>query len=84
MKEQYQHYKRLVFVALSEQDLEDYRQQAYQIAEYCQRFGMAYEEYIGSGEFIEQIDAVLRSEGDAPQEFIVVHPGEMLTQEMFF
>lgn len=84
MKEQYQHYRRLVFVALSQQDLEDYRPRAHQVAEYCQRFGMKYEEYLGSGEFIRQIDEVLRSIGEAPPEFIVVQPGEILTQEMFF
>jgi hypothetical protein len=84
MKEQYQHYKRLVFVALSKQDLEDYRQRAYQVAEYCQRFGMVYEEYIGSGEFINQIDQVLRSPEYPSTEFIVIRPGETLTQDRFF
>jgi len=84
MKVQYQHYKRLVFVALSDQGLEDYRPRALQVAEYCQRFGMVYEEYHGSGELISQIDAVLRSPEQTSPEFLVVAPGEMLTQEMFF
>lgn len=83
MKTQYQHYKRLVFVALNEQDLTNYRPRALQVAAFCQQFGMEYEEQLGDGALIQQIDAALRSPEETGGEFIVVRPGERLSQEQF-
>ena len=83
MDTQYQHYKRLVFVAHSQEDLDAYRQRTLQVAAYCERFGMVYEEYLGSVEFIDQIADVLASQGSVSPAFIVVQPGGTLTQEMF-
>ena len=83
MLTQYQHYKRLVFVAHTTEDLVGYRPRALEVAKYCERFGMVYEEYLGSREFLDQISAVLADQHKLPPEFIVVSPGSMLTQEMF-
>lgn len=83
MQTQYQHYKRLVFVAHSTEDLETYRPRALEVAKYCERFGMVYEEYLGSRDFLDQISAVLADQQRPPPEFIVVSPGGMLTQEIF-
>ena len=83
MEQQYQHYRRLIFVALTEEDIIRYRPRALEVAEYCQRFGMVYEEYLGSGEFIAKIEQVLSSPDSVAQEFIIVRPGETLNQAMF-
>ena len=83
MEQQYQHYRQLIFVDLAEEDLALYRPRALEVAEYCQRFGMVYEEYLGSGEFIANIEQVLSSPNLPSQEFIVIRPGETLDQAMF-
>ena len=83
MTTQYQHYKRLVFVAHSQEDLDAYRHQALQVAAYCERFGMVYEEYLGSEEFVTQISDVLATQESISSAFIVVPPGGTLKQEMF-
>ena len=83
METQYQHYKRLLFVAHHPEDLETYRPRALEVAAYCERFGMRYEEYLGSQEFLGQIAAALTDQHAPPPEFVVVSPGGTLTQEMF-
>jgi len=83
MKTQFQHYKHLVFVAHSQADLDAYRPRALQVAEYCQRFGMVYQEYLGSAEFIQQIAEVLDDHHHNSARFILVPPGEILQQGMF-
>ncbi len=83
MEQQYQHYRKLVFVAQRQEDLDDYRPRALEVAAYCERFSMVYEEYLGSPEFINQISAVLRSQQKISSGFIVVPPGEILKQGMF-
>ena len=83
MEVQYQHYKRLVFAAHSQEDLDIYRPQALKVAAYCERFCMIYEEYLGSKEFIDQISDVLVSKESTSTNFLVVPPGGTLKQEMF-
>jgi hypothetical protein len=83
METQYQHYQRLVFVAYCQDDLDTYRPRALEVAGYCERFGMRYEEYLGSEDFINQISAALENQPSLSPEFVVVSPGGTLTQEMF-
>ncbi len=83
METQYQHYRRLVFVAHSQDDLDVYRPRALEVAAYCKRFGMVYEEYLGSEDFIKQISDALDAQKDVSSEFIVVLPGNTLQQAMF-
>jgi hypothetical protein len=83
METQYQHYKKLVFVAHNQDDLETYRPRALEVATYCERFGMVYEEYQGSDEFIQKIDHLLGSQDKISKEFVVVQPEGVLLQEMF-
>lgn len=83
MEQQFQHYKRLLFVAHNQEDLDAYRPRALEVAEYCERFGMDFEEYIGSDELIRKISGVLESFQNLSPDFIVVNPGEILKQEMF-
>jgi hypothetical protein len=83
MEVQYKHYRQLVFVAQHKDDLDSYRPRALKVAEYCERFGMVYDEYLGSNEFITQISNALNSPQNLSPEFIVVRPGGVLQQEMF-
>lgn len=83
MEAQYRHYRRLMFVAHRTEELEAYRPRALEVAAYCERFGMVYEEYLGSAAFLNQISAVLEHRQADQQRFIIVPPGGILTQEMF-
>ena len=84
MKMQYQHYKYLVFVSHSQDDIDAYRPRALKVAAYCERFGIVYDEYLGSEEFINQIDKVLNTtQENTSSDFIVIQPGNTLTQGQF-
>ncbi|MCP4141816.1 MAG: DUF1638 domain-containing protein [Chloroflexi bacterium] len=83
METQYQHYKKLVFVAHTEDDLKTYRPRALEVAAYCERFGMVYEEYQGSDEFIQKIDNLFDFQDKISEEFVVVQSDGILKQEMF-
>jgi hypothetical protein len=83
MEVQYKHYKKLMFVAQRQSDLDTYRPRALEVAAYCERFGMVYDEYLGSNDFLNQISAALESQHYLPPEFIMVPPGGILQQKMF-
>lgn len=83
MEQQYQNYKRLLFVAHRQEDIDAYRPRALEVAAYCERFGMVYEEYLGSEEFLNQISEALKVQENWTSNFIVVPPGGRIRQEMF-
>lgn len=83
MDQQYQHYKRLVFVAHSQEDLEAYRPQAQEVARFCQRWGMHYEEISGSDLFIRQLVEMTYSPETANENFVLIQPGGELRQADF-
>ena len=83
MEQQYQHYKKLLFVANRQEDLEAYRPRAREVAAYCDRFGMVYEEYLGGDDFLNQIAEALETQENWSSNFVVVPPGSKLQQEMF-
>lgn len=83
MEVQYKHYKKLVFVAQRQDDLDTYRPRARKVAAYCERFGMVYNEYLGSNDFLNQISAALKSQHNLPPKFVIVPPGGILQQKMF-
>lgn len=83
MDQQYQHYKRLVLVAHSQQDLDAYRPQALEVAAYCRRWGMEYEEILGSELYVRRlVEGALSAEPDL-EEFVLVKPGGEITQQAF-
>ncbi len=83
MDQQYQHYERVAFVAHNQEDLEKYRPQAKKVAKYCERWGMRYEEILGSDIYIRKLIEIAGSIEDADAEFLVIPPGTEVTQEMF-
>jgi len=80
----YRHYRKLCMVGFSEAELESCRPAAMKVAKFCkERFGMEYEEVIGTTELIEallQEPAHLKEDDD---KFVVVAPGGEVTMEMF-
>ena len=83
MDTQYQHYSRLVFVAHEQADLDKYRPQAQEVADYCRRWDMRYEEILGSDRYVRRLIEVAAALDKADGEFLVVPPGGEIRQEQF-
>ncbi|MDZ7844131.1 MAG: DUF1638 domain-containing protein [Anaerolineales bacterium] len=83
MDTQYQHYQRLVLVAHQTSELEAYRPQARQVADYCQRWGMDYQEILGSDRYVQRLVETAASLDSADEDFLVIPPGGEIQQEMF-
>ncbi|MFZ1041190.1 MAG: DUF1638 domain-containing protein [Anaerolineales bacterium] len=74
MDQQYQHYKRLALVSYSETDLQKYREQALQVAEYCKRWNMEYKEIFGSDVYIKRLIEVAANLSKADEGFRIIPP----------
>jgi hypothetical protein len=91
MDQQYQHYERLVLVAHNRADLDAYRPQAQEVARFCARWDMRYEEMLGSDEYVRRLAGLVaraRQEGLAALagidgDFVVIPPGGQIQQEQF-
>jgi len=83
MDMQYQHLERLAFVAHSQADLVAYRPQAQEVARYCQRWGMRYEEILGSDAYVRRLVEVAMALDTRDTGFVVIPPGGELCQAMF-
>jgi hypothetical protein len=83
MDVQYQHYQRLVLVAHTQDELDEYRPKAQEVADYCSRWGMEYGEILGSDRFVRRLVEVAQDLSSADGEFVVVPPGGELTQNQF-
>jgi hypothetical protein len=83
MDTQYRNYRRLAFVAHHLGDLEAYRPQAQEVAAYCRRWGMRYEEILGSDDYARRlVEAAMMLDG-LGEDFLVVPPGGEVTQGLF-
>lgn len=83
MDQQYQHYERLVLVAHSQEDLEKYRPEAQEVARYCERWGMRYEEILGSDIFVRRLIEIAAALGKADEDFVLIPPGGEIRQSQF-
>jgi hypothetical protein len=83
MDQQYQHYKRIVLVAHEQKDLEKYRPQAQAVAKFCERWGMRYEEKLGSDRYVARLVEVANSLDTQDKDFLIVPPGGEIRQEDF-
>ncbi len=93
MDQQYQHYRRLVLVAHSQDDLNAYRPQAQEVARFCERWDMRYQEILGSDRYIRRLVELVQSAGlphgdsalphQAGDDFLVIPPGGEIRQEDF-
>lgn len=91
MDQQYQHYERLMLVARSQADLETYRPRAQEVARFCERWDMRYEEVLGSDDYVRRLVEVAaelgknghETSGWTDSDFVVVLPGGEIRQGMF-
>jgi hypothetical protein len=90
MDQQYQHYKRLVLVTRDQADMDRYRPQAQEVATFCSRWGMRYEERLGSDDYVVRLVEATVALGNGrgmpehlANDFVVVPPGGQLKQLMF-
>jgi hypothetical protein len=90
MDQQYQHYERLVLVAHNEADLETYRPQALEVARFCERWNMRYQEILGSDAYVRRLarlaEQLARNGANASlgdKDFLVIPPGNEIRQEEF-
>jgi hypothetical protein len=84
MNYQYHNYKRLALIVQNAQDLETYRPPAQEVARYCERWGVRYEEIIGSDAMLRRLIEIAAGLDQAGEDFLVVPPGGVLTQAQFF
>ena len=83
MDQQYQHYKRLVFIAHTREDMETYRSRALEVAEFCKRWGMKYEEVRGSEGYIRDLVKAVNTLTESDKQFLVIPPGGSIEQSQF-
>lgn len=83
MDRQYQHYRHLTLVAHNQEDLEQYRAQAREVADYCEQWGMSYSELLGSDAYLRRLVDVAQDLSKAGDDFLVVPPGDELKQNQF-
>ena len=83
MDQQYRNYKRVAFVAHQQSDLDQYRAQALLVAEYCKRWGMTYQEILGTDAYVRRIAQVAGDLGLVEHDFILVPPGGQLEQGQY-
>jgi len=83
MDTQYHNYKRIAFIAHEQDDLDRYRRIAKEVAQYCERWGMVYEEMLGSDQYVRRLAEIAASLQKADNDFIVIPPGGELKQRNF-
>ena len=80
----YKHYRKLCMVGFSQEELDGCRPAAMRVADFCrERFGMEYEETIGTTDLIEALVRMTERVDTGDSEFVVVPPGGEITTEMF-
>lgn len=83
--EQYRNYKRVVLVAPNQEELDAYREQAREVADFCaSRWGYRYEERIGSEDFVGTLLQLGPQLAKSTDDFLVIPPGGEVKQEMFW
>lgn len=83
MDQQYRNYRRLVFVAQGKQDLEEYRSQAKEVAQFCRRWNMEYEEILGSDRYVRRLVEVAMDPATVDEDFVLIPPGGEIRLEQF-
>ena len=83
MDMQYKNYKRLVLVAHSQNELDTYRPRALEVAEYCERWGMKYEEILGSDLYILLLFEGATTLSESDDSFLLISPESTIQQRQF-
>lgn len=80
---QYRHCKRLAFVADDQYDLDLYRKQAEEVADFCRRWDTRYEGILGSDAYIQRLMEVSQDPTKAGNDFLIVPAGGMIQTHQF-
>lgn len=80
---QYRHCRRLAFVADNQMDMNTYREQAEEVAQFCKRWGTRYEEIIGCDAYIRRLVEMSQTALRADDDFLVVPAGGMIENRQF-
>ncbi len=83
MDQLYHNYRRLALVADNPADMAAYRARAQEVARYCERWGIRYEEILGSPQFILRLIEAASDVDNAGEDFVTVEPGGELRQQQF-
>ena len=90
LDQQYQHYSRVALVASTPEEMAVYREQAQEVARFCGRWGMRYEEVLGSDDYVRRLVetaiALRRNSSgmiEVGPDFLVIPPGGQIRQDMF-
>jgi hypothetical protein len=83
MDAQYKHYRRLVFIAHSQDDWDNYAPRARKIGDYMSQWGIVYEEMTGSDQYFRQLSNSIRALETIDENFLIITPGKELTQKLF-
>jgi hypothetical protein len=91
LDQQYQHYERVALIAHSRPALEACAPAAREVARFCKRWDMRYEEILGSDGYVRRLveaAVTLRDEGLAARDrigrdFVIVPPGEEVRASVF-
>lgn len=90
LDQQYAHYQRIALVASTPEELAAYREQAQEVARFCERWNWRYEEITGSDDYIRRLietaaglaNGTLTPDSVGP-DFLVIPPGGEIRQEMY-
>ena len=90
LDQQYSNYERIALVASNSEELVAYREQAQEVARFCERWNMRYEEITGSDDYVRRLidtaiglrDGTLMPDSVYP-DFLVITPGQEIRQEMY-
>ncbi len=83
LDQQYRSYTRLVLVAHSQEELEACRPRALEVARFCERWGMRYEEIVGSDRYARRLVEVAESPETADADVLLVRPGGRICQDQY-
>ena len=83
MEYQYHNYKRLMMVARNPVELQIYQARALKVAEYCTRWGMRYEEKLGSDQYLYKLIEIANDFEKLDDDFLLIPPGGNLIQSQF-
>jgi hypothetical protein len=83
MDTQYHNYRRLALIAQNVQDLETCRPKAQEVARFCERWGLGYEELVGTDDMLVRLINIAAGLEQAGEEFLLVPPGGVLKQGQF-
>ena len=79
----YHNYRRLALIAQNAQDLEMCRPKAREVADYCKRWGLRYEEVVGTDEMLLRLIQISAGRAQGGDDFLIIPPYGVLKQSQF-